>query len=226
MFKSGIEFNNSLIDLLTVLIILPLSLYLRKDSKSSPIKKLWYLFFLLLGIADFLGFIIHAFNISELLFDIIWVVLYPIAFLICLVFLCIALNMTKKDYADNIFLKRLLIIVTSILSIASTIVGFFTVDEIRIFVLYAGIVGFISLFIVLISGIKNKYKSTLILFTIIIPQLFGFYFQITKTGTFHFILDFDHDGIYHLCLLLSIVIIFVSALISINELENKECENK
>lgn len=224
MFKTGIEFNNSLVDLLTVLVIIPLVMNLGKDYKSSPIKKLWFIFFILLGAGDFLGFIIHALNISELVVDIIWIVLYPIAFLICDVFLCIALNITNKDLADNKHLKYIILSITFILNVWATINGFFTVKEIRIFVVYAGIVGFTSLVIVLISGIKNRYKSTLILFTIMFPQLFGFYFQITKTGSFHLILDFDYDGIYHLCLLFSIIIIYISALISIKEQEELECE--
>jgi len=156
--------------------------------------------------------------LKEILFDIIWIVLYPVMYGIVIAFVCVSLYTltNKKHLTDKEF--KIFLLITLVMNIISTIIGFVTVDEIRSFVVYAAITCLPCFFYHVYHAFKTKRKASIILTAVLFPQIFGFYFQITKTGTFTlFNIPFNHDAIYHLCLLVSVVMFYYAAVADLNE---------
>ena len=104
-------------------------------------------------------------------------------------------------------------IISLICYIASCIIGFFTINEIRVFVLYAAIIALPCFVLMFINDLKNKNKSSILIIIVIILQAIGLYFQITKTGYFKFVGEFNHDGIYHIGLLITVILLYFVCII-------------
>lgn len=212
---TGAEFSSAIVDLLTTLVAIPLIILLAKTQGDAIRRKKWLHFLILMSVGNFIGFILHAFVHSELTVDLMWIVIYPIMACIEESLLLIALYDLTNGQKPTRKQKTILRSASIVVSIIAIIIGFFTVNEIRTIVIYAVLLDLPALLIFGYMAFKHKHKASQTLFTVFIPQLFGLYFQLTKSGSFHLIWDFNHDGIYHLCLLLSVVIIAISAMMDV-----------
>lgn len=211
-FNSGSEFVTAVIDLLTGLILVPLCFILAKTSyKDREMKKGWLTVMSLLSVGNILGFIAHSVDWPEVFFDSIWVVLYPVMFGIVAFFGLLTFYFVSRGKHPTKIEKTRFLALTLAFSVEATVVGFLTVDDILIFVYYGGIVGIPSFIAYLTVGLKRKTKSGLFILLALIPQLVGFPFQLLRRGRLELFVTFDHNGIYHICLMVSVVLLFCAA---------------
>ena len=90
MFRSGYELTTGL----TNLLILFSSLYCFVKLKNINYNKYWLLFYIFLMLGGFLGFVIHSFNINDLIVNILWIILL-------FIFICIIDSLLFTEYKFN-----------------------------------------------------------------------------------------------------------------------------
>ncbi len=213
ILKTGAEFATAVIDLATGLILLALTaagLY-GKDWREKKLGKSWLCVLIMLSFGNILGFAAHAFRWTETVFDVIWIFIYPFMYGVAVSFAVHALIYVTKGRLPGAGLKTAMYLSSAILCIVSTVTGFFTVGDIRIFVVYAALIDLPSLVAVCACGIKRRWKSGYFVLLALVPQLVGLPFQLLRKGSVRLIVELDHNGIYHLCLLVSVILFFFAA---------------
>ncbi len=180
MFRSGYELTTGL----TNLLILFSSLYCFIKLRKLNYNKYWLLFYIFLILGGFLGFVIHSFNISNLIVNILWIILL-------FVFICIIDSLLFTEYKFNKY-----IVICSILLYLFMIVEIIlNKDFIITFVIYVCF----NLLLIIISFIKNKkYYYFIPLFF----QVIGGLILINRNIKIFYL---DHNGIYHLFMVFTII---------------------
>jgi len=211
MLNEPIQLTTAVIDLITSLLGFIFSFLLTKVNGDKKLKNKWIHFFISMSVGNFCGFLFHFFNWNQTVLKFLWIGLFLVMYDIAIMFLLIMVYDLKQDACPTKKQRIILIIITSLFYIASNIYTFIKEVDMRIFVIYAAIVVVAGIIIAIYLFVKEKRQSMAILSIVLIPQLFGGYFQITKSGYFKLIFEFNEDGIYHLCLLLTVVIIYFGA---------------
>ena len=213
ILKTGAEFTTAVIDLATgfVLLVLTTAGLYRKDWKEKKLGESWLCVLILLSVGNILGFIAHAFKWTETVFDVIWIFIYPFMYGIAVFFALHALIYVTKGRLPNVGIKCGMFLSAAVLCLISTVNGFFTVGDIRIFVIFAALIDLPSLLAICVCGIKRRWKSGLFVLLALLPQIVGLPFQILRKGSVTIFFELDHNGIYHLCLFVSVILLFLAA---------------
>lgn len=206
----GTELTSACVDLATSVVAVPLIVVLCKTKGNDTLRQKWTHFLLLMAIANFIGFVTHAFVMSYTTNCIIWIGLFPLMFCIAESFATIALYKWTNGKYPTKKVKTVMRSASIAMCVVSVVIRFFTKTVIP-FVIYAVAVDLPALVLFALLATKRRDKACRVLFAVIPVQLFGLYFQLTRSGTFRCIWTFDYNGIYHLCLLVSVVLIALSA---------------
>lgn len=184
MFRSGYELTTGL----TNLLILFSSLYCFIKLKKINYNKYWLLFYIFLMFGGFLGFIIHSFNICDLIVNILWIILL-------FIFICIIDSLLFTEYKFN----KYIVICSILLYLFMIVEVILNKDFIITFVIYVCF----NLLLIIISFIKNKkYYYFLALFF----QIIGGLILVNRNIK---ILCLDHNGIYHLFMVFTVIGFYV-----------------
>ncbi len=205
-FVTGAELTTAFIDLLTGLVILPFCPVLLKQNGEKTRKKLWALFLLLLSIGNIGGFLIHAPDWSEKTTLIAWFFLYAVMYALLVAFAFLAWyryygKMPGKGAAALLLGSAFL---CYLISGISDLIG---IDGIVLYAVYGLALGLPSMIAFVFLAVKRKERGPRRFFLILPPLLFGSVFEIVRKGGFMLIVPFDHNGIFHICLLFACVLL-------------------
>ena len=184
MFRSGYELTTGL----TNLLISFSSLYCFVKLKNINYNKYWLLFYIFLMLGGFLGFVIHSFNINDLIVNILWIILL-------FIFICIIDSLLFTEYKFN----KYIVICSILLYLFMIVEVILNKDFIITFVIYVCT----NLLFIIISFIRNKkyYYLSALLF-----QVIGGLILINRNTKMFYL---DHNGIYHLFMMFTVIGFYV-----------------
>ena len=184
MFRSGYELTTGL----TNLLILFSSLYCFVKLKNINYNKYWLLFYIFLMLGGSLGFVIHSFNINDLIVNILWIILL-------FIFICIIDSLLFTEYKFN----KYIVICSILLYLFMIVEVILNKDFIITFVIYVCT----NLLFIIISFIRNKkyYYLSALLF-----QVIGGLILINRNTKMFYL---DHNGIYHLFMMFTVIGFYV-----------------
>lgn len=185
MFRSDYE----LLTGITNLFILIVSLYSFIRLKRINYNKYWLSFYMLLGLGSLLGFIIHSFNINDRIVSILWIILL-------FIFICIINSLLFSEYKYN----KYIVFISILFYIFLVVEAIFNMDYIITFVIYVCI----NFIFIIKSYIKNKRYYYL--YSIII-QIIGGILLISRNIKIWYL---DHNGIYHLFMMITVILFYIS----------------
>ena len=185
MFRSDYE----LLTGITNLFILIVSLYSFIRLKRINYNKYWLSFYMLLGLGSLLGFIIHSFNINDKIVSILWIILL-------FIFICIINSLLFSEYKYN----KYIVFISILFYIFLVVEAIFNMDFIITFVIYVCI----NFIFIIKSYIKNKRYYYL--YSIII-QIIGGLLLISRNIKIWYL---DHNGIYHIFMMITIILFYIS----------------
>ena len=180
MFRSGYE----LLTGLTNILILIVSLYSFIRLKRLNYNKYWLSFYIFLGLGSLLGFIIHSFNISDKIVNILWIILL-------FIFICIINSLLFSEYKYS----KYIVFISILFYIFLVVEAILNMDFIITFVIYVCI----NFIFIIMSYIKNKRYYYL--YSIII-QIIGGLLLISRNIKIWYL---DHNGIYHIFMMMTII---------------------
>ena len=182
---SGYELTTALTNVLIFIVSLFGSIKIKKD-------KSWKLFYILMSIDSFMGVIVHGFEMSTKLNNILWAIL-SILFVITI------------NTLLTIFMKlrlRFVVILSIVVTIALLIQLLFDMNFILTFVLYVLLVMALTFYKILKSDIKNK-RVFIIAY---IVQVIGGIFLLAKVK-FNYL---NYNGICHIFIALTLILFYYS----------------
>lgn len=185
MFRSDYE----LLTGITNLFILIVSLYSFIRLKRINYNKYWLSFYMLLGLGSLLGFIIHSFNINDKIVSILWIILL-------FIFICIINSLLFSEYKYN----KYIVFISILFYIFLVVEAILNMDFIITFVIYVCI----NFIFIIKSYIKNKRYYYL--YSIII-QIIGGLLLISRNIKIWYL---DHNGIYHIFMMITIILFYIS----------------
>lgn len=185
MFRSGYE----LLTGITNLFILIVSLYSFIRLKRINYNKYWLSFYMFLVIGSILGFIIHSFNINDKIVNILWIILL-------FIFICIINSLLFSEYKYS----KYIVFISILFYIFLVVEAIFNMDFIITFVIYVCI----NFIFIIKSYIKNKRYYYL--YSIII-QIIGGLLLISRNIKIWYL---DHNGLYHLFMMITIILFYIS----------------
>lgn len=185
MFRSGYE----LLTGLTNILILIVSLYSFIRLKRLNYNKYWLSFYMFLIVGSLFGFIIHSFNINDKIVNILWIILL-------FIFICIINSLLFSEYKYN----KYIVFISISFYIFLVVEAILNMNFIITFIIYV----FINFIFIVKSYIKNKRYYYL--YGIII-QIIGGILLISRNIKIWYL---DHNGIYHIFMMITIILFYIS----------------
>ena len=220
-FVTGAELTTGFIDLLTGLVLLPFVFILLSMRGEKTRKKLWALFLGLLSFGNIGGFLIHAPAWSEKTTFIAWFFLYAVMYALLVSFAVLAwFRYTGKlpgTVPTALFLGSCL--VCYLLSALSDLIG---INGIVVYSVYGLALGLPSMIAFILLAVQRKEKGPARFIFILPPLLVGAVFEVIQKGSFTLIVPFDHNGIFHICLLFACVFLGLAAMEDVKSSEITE----
>ena len=205
MFTSGTEMTTAVTDLINGIICVFLILRMRKQWPHRVRTDLWTLMFALFVLVCFAGVIPHGLTISRELFSVFWMILYALmAFMMSALTAAIRFEVygsadLRRNLTVNMCIASIGAIVLVILS-WQTSVGFISFGA----CCAANMVYIIRL---LLRHLRERECLKYYL-TAILLLAAGTILQMVKSIRFRVIWDFNYNGVYHLFLLLSMLVMY------------------
>ncbi len=106
--------------------------------------------------------------------------------------------------------------------ITQALYNIYNLDIIRSFTLFDTVIALISFALILIKSLKKGHIGERILFCALLPMLPAGYFQIKRNTLVKMVWYFDHNGLTHLLVILSVLILFFAVNISLNKKIDKQ----
>ncbi len=210
--KHGAELTTAVVDLITGLALIPFIVILLKKHRG-PLTEKWTRLLAALSAAHIGGFIAHAFLWNQPAYDIYWIFLYAAMFflLACVADLAFFKATGEKKGSAA---KTAVFILLATMFVATAVSNFFIEKDILIFLVAAALVGLPSLAVIGWSGARSRTRGGVLVLVSLVPVIIGLPFMFLQTGELMkpFGIPFDHNGICHICLLISLVIIGFAAL--------------
>ncbi len=209
------ELTGALTDLLMGIIIIPMIILLfKKQTDKKKQKRMWIYFFITLCISCFLGFTVHYFcENSNLIKRILWIPLLALLFEVFNCFYLVALSIfsdgdkpEKKDIITIHLISLTAYLVTQVLYYT------YNLDIIRSFTVFDTVIALISFTLIIIKSCKKGHIGERILFCALLPMLPAGYFQIKRNTLVKMVWYFDHNGLTHLLVILSVLILFFAVI--------------
>lgn len=202
--------STALTDLINALALLPMLLLLRPVfSPDHPQGLFWHKLLRQIALSCFLGFVLHIRPWPNGPLVGIWLVLYVVLLetlrtLLTLV-LCTSL---RKDALPPPITRLLRVIQTMVFSILAIFLLCHQ-NPIRLFLLYGGTIAAISIYY-LFRLARQGHRGSQIFLLVLVPQIPGLALQFLRRGEYA-LLGLDFNGLHHLCILLSLLILYFAA---------------
>lgn len=201
--------STAVTDLINALIIVPMLLHLRRIlPRTEPEGRLWHKLLWLIALCSFLGFILHIYPWTYWPLTVIWVVLYAILLEGLHAFLSLPLRTffgRAPSGRISLLLRSAEIVIFTVLIICLLLRR----NPIRLCVLYGIAVAVPTVYFHCRLALRGHRGSRIFLLAFI-PQIPGLVVQILRQSE-HSFLGMDFNGIYHICLLASLIIFYFSA---------------
>lgn len=210
--NTGPAFTSAVTDLINSLLLIPILLSLRKKlPPEHASSRMWMRLLSLAGVASFLGFVAHAFRWKLTGYIFCWSVLYPVMLMVCNDFLRLGLYASSCGRLPSEALNRTLTLLALLCWAALIILFILRKDEpILLFMVYA-VATVIPGFCFHIRLALRGHRGARTMIAAFLPLLGGAVLMFLQTGSFVFILPFDHNSIMHLCITFSFVIFYFAA---------------
>ncbi len=206
---SGTELSSGLTNLINALLSIYFLFRLIQMDKEKKGKLLWAITFAVFIISSLVGAYIHGIQLKQETKKILW------AFLninLCLTIATYSICIWYEAYGLKI--TRILIPIYTILSIGFGLYKNFIAGSYTSFVVFT-IINLFLLMIILIINIRKKPYLLFFLLAIIVFTI-GSYLQTIYTLRLDLILVLDHNGIYHLMVMLFVILNYIGIKRSIN----------
>ena len=210
-FVTGAELTTAFVDLLTGLVLLPFVFGLLSMRGEKTRKNLWALFTGLLSFGNIGGFLIHAPNWNEKTTFIAWFFLYAVMYALLVSFAVLAWYRYYGKLPGKVPSALLLgsCLVCYLLSALSDLIG---INGIVVYSVYGLALGLPSMIAFILLAVERKEKGPARFVFILPPLLIGAVFEVIQKGGFTLIVPFDHNGIFHLCLLFACAFLGLAAI--------------
>ena len=206
---SGTELSSGLTNLINALLSIYFLFRLIQMDKEKKRKLLWVITFVVFIISSLVGAFIHGIQLKQETKKILW------AFLNINLYLTIATYSICIWYeAYGLKITRILIPIYTILAIGIGLYNNFIAGSYTSFVVFT-IINLFLLMIILIINIRKKHYLVYFLLAIIVFTI-GSYLQTIYTLRLDLILVLDHNGIYHLMVMLFVILNYIGIKRSIN----------
>ena len=210
--QTGTQLTGAVTDLINAFLLLPLVFRLKKHlSREHVPSRLWRRLMTLLCVSNALGAVVHLFQWDFTGRFLIWFALYPMIFAVCNDFLRLALYSSSGGVHPRKKLNQGLNAALAVTWILLMVLFLVRRDEpVRVFMVYT-LVTVIPGFLFHIRLALRGHTGARLLLVAFLPLLFGAALMMLQTGSFVFILPFDHNSIMHLFITFAIVIFYLSA---------------
>lgn len=199
-------------DLIVGLVLIPLIILLSKlEANDEKEKRLWISFMKALSVVCIMGFIVHGIIWSKRLYGIIWVALYAAMIIAVRQFFFVGVH---KHFGENGISDNLRIaidIVSVALYILLSVLCLMSINPIRIFTIYGILLVVPGFLLFARKEHKTGIEGDRFLMIALAPQIFGAALILKRIPEFKFIVKLDHNCIYHLCLLFTVIIFYFAA---------------
>ena len=202
-------------DLAAGLLLLPLlPLLLKKESAKKREKGLWILFFGFLTAANLGGFAVHYFCRTPFALRLCWAPLYALLYGTACTFFLLAGEIRGGISAR----ARKWTVLGTVLLLAVTVVieSGFGKDAILLFVGYAALPGLAAPGMLVRPAMKGNRTARGCFFALL-PLLPAGWLQLTRNASVKLLWQFDHNGLTHLCVIVSELWLFTVAMRSLRE---------
>jgi len=202
--------STALTDLLNAIVLLPLLLLMHRHlPKGRPESRLWKMFMTMVALASFIGFVLHIHPWSRLLLICIWVPLYATMFQGLHSLLLLAIHTARGSTGLRPGERSLLQWIEGFM--LSMLIVFLLLDKnpIRLF-LFFGVALIVPSFYFFFRLALRGHHGSRILLTAILPLIAGLPLQIMRRSDV-MLGNLDFNGIYHLCILISILIFYAAS---------------
>lgn len=201
--------STAVTDLVNTLVVLPMLLHLRRVlPRTQPQRYLWHKLLWQIAICSLLGFVLHIYPWTYAPLAGIWIVLYAILLDGLHTFLSLPLQ-TFLDGEPSKPVARLLRGAEFTMFAVLTLCILLHRNPIRLCVLYGVAIAVPTVFFHARLALRGHTGARIFL-TAFIPQIPGLVAQIARRHS-HSFLGLDFNGIYHICLLASLVIFYFAA---------------
>ena len=215
--------TSAMTDLIVGLVLIPLIILMSKlEVKDEKEKKLWLGFMKSLSAVCITGFIVHGIIWSQRMYGVIWVALYAAMIVAVRQFFFVGVYKHFGEDGLSDRLKTAIDIVSTALYILLSVLCLMSINPIRIFTVY----GFLLVIPGFLLFARKEHQTGIegdrFLIIALAPQLVGAALILIRIPEFKFIVPMDHNCIYHILLLFTVVIFYIAArrsLIASEELE-------
>lgn len=211
-FATGVTMTCAATDLIVGLVLIPLSIFLSKvAADDEKEKELWINFMKALSVVCITGFIVHGIIWSPLMYSIIWVALYAAMFMAVRQFFFVGVY---KHYGENGLSDKLRFAIDAVsvaMYIAMAVLSLMRINPIRIFTVYGAALIIPGFLFYARKEHKTGIKGDRFLIIALAPQLVGAALILKRIPEFKFIVTMDHNCIYHLCLLFTVIVFYYAA---------------
>lgn len=176
---------------------------------ERPSSLLWKKLMGAVALASFLGFALHIYPWEPVPLVCIWVVLYAVLLEALHAFLLLSISTASGGDRPRRKDTMLLRVIELVMLAALTVILLLRRNPIRVFIL-CGIALAAPAFFSFTRLALRGHRGSRILLASLLPQIPGLVLQLMRRGEIA-LWNLDFNGIYHLCLLVSIVIFYFAA---------------
>lgn len=206
MAQIATEQTTAFTDLILGILSLICCMLLKKTSTRNRIKqKIWLCFFLFLSLASFLGALAHGVEMSSNMKGLLWHPLYLFLALSVAFFVMGAIFEIRSE-------RNCRSIISLMISVAFLffLITVFIPESFLVFIIYEGFCLLVCLVIFLFKLFRTRQPSYLFMIAGIMLTILAAVLQSMQNISFHFIWEFDHNGIFHLVQIPALILIFIS----------------
>lgn len=199
------EQTTAITDGILAIIAFGATVYLKWISKRNCWKmSLWICFFYLLSTASVLGAIAHGLQLSKIVQDIIWCILYLSLGLMISVFMVAALC----DLFGEKRARRVLPVMVTI-GVVFFIITTIWSDSFVVFIIYEAVIMFFALGSYIWLSYSISYGGGWYMAVGILISIMAAIFQTFNSISFTIVWPFDHNGVYHIIQIVGLFFIII-----------------
>lgn len=216
--------TGAMTDLLGAVLLLPLlwALWRLKTDRAKE-KNRWLCFFALLAVSCLLGFVAHYYCRTVLSRRLIWIPLYATLFETVNAFFRLALCRSRgEEHPDKRELWLLYGIGVPVFLVTVAFDCGLGYNMIRLYALYGTVLGLWGFWLLVRRAFAPGRRCEKLLLVTILPLLPAAWFQLRRQTLVHFIWDFDHNGLTHLFIIVSMFLLFAAAFTGLKSREESE----
>lgn len=203
-------------DLISGILALPAAAMLYFNRGAAKMQKnVWAMFFFLYSVSSLLGFAVHYYITDKRAVLAVWVILYLLLFETFDMFFISALYEAGKHVTKKTFINVHLV---SLICYAVIIAFEFTGEyAIRVFAAVCGIEAIAGFFFIVKTAARHKKAEHIIMSSSLLFAFPVLYIQVKHDTLVKLFWYFDHNGIAHILLMISVALVFSGAYLSVKK---------